>query len=87
MSQVTNTFCSFSGIVEVTEPPVPSGVWTNVPAILYGSEYADVPILSKPDLFTVCLSFYNPLGIEFMVNSVFEIFSFGQHKFSFPLYI
>ncbi|KAN0087320.1 hypothetical protein V8E54_001008 [Elaphomyces granulatus] len=55
MSQVANTFCSFSGIVE---------------AILYGSDYTEVPILSKPDLFTVCLSFYNPLGIEFMVSSV-----------------
>jgi hypothetical protein len=70
MSQVANTFCSFSGIVEVTEPPVTFGVWTNVQAILYGSDYTDVPILSKPDLFTVCLSFYNPLGIEFMVSSV-----------------
>ena len=70
MSQVANTFCSFSGIVEVTEPPVTSGVWTNVQAILYGLDYTDVPILSKPDLFTVCLSFYNPLGIEFMVSSV-----------------
>jgi hypothetical protein len=56
--------------VEVTEPPVTFGVWTNVQAILYGSDYTDVPILSKPDLFTVCLSFYNPLGIEFMVSSV-----------------
>jgi hypothetical protein len=42
----------------------------NVQAILYGSDYTEVPILSKPDLFTVCLSFYNPLGIEFMVSSV-----------------
>ena len=61
-------------------------VWTNVPAILYGSEYTDVPILSKPDLFTVCLNFYNPLGIEFMVNSVFENFPV-QPKFSFPPFI
>ena len=39
-------------------------------AYLYGTEYTDVPILSRPDLFTVRLSFYNPLWIEFTVSSV-----------------
>jgi len=70
VSQGSNTSCSFSCILEIAEPPVSSGSWTNVLAYLYGTEYTDMPILSRPELFTVRLSFYNPTGIEFTVSCV-----------------
>jgi hypothetical protein len=66
----SNTFCSFSCFLEVAEPPVFSDNTTSLLAYMYGTEFSDIPVLSRPDLFTAQVNFYNPSGTDFPVSSV-----------------
>jgi hypothetical protein len=72
MSQVANTSWFFSCLLEIAEPSVSSGFSTNVLAFMYGTEYSDVPVLSRPDLFTVHVNFFDPsvLATYFMTKEL-----------------
>ena len=71
MSQSGNTFCSFSCVLEISEPPSsPGGLAMEIPAAMYGTLYPDVPILSRPDIFTIKVNFFNALGAEFPLGSL-----------------
>jgi len=70
MSRVGNTFCSFSCVLEVSEPPASSGgLFLEIPTAMYGTLYSDVPILSRPEIFDIQVNFFNVLGSDFPVGS------------------
>jgi hypothetical protein len=70
MSRIGNTFCSFSCVLEVSESPASAGGLTiEIPTAMHGALYDDVPMLTRPDILDIRISFHNALGAVFPIGS------------------
>src|SRR6267378_8714313 len=66
-----NIFCSFSSLLEVAGPPAAShGSFVDMPTSMYGTTYTDVPVLYRPDPFSIRVNYYNGSGVDFPTGSI-----------------
>ncbi|KAN0083599.1 hypothetical protein V8E54_002687 [Elaphomyces granulatus] len=71
MSNSSNTFCSFSCVLEIVQSPLyPRPYSLEVATCMDGTTYSDVPTLSKPDLFGIQVNYFNASKNDFPVGSL-----------------
>ena len=72
MSHLSNTFCSFSCVLEITDPPSTSrrisfDIATCMDCTVYSE---DAPILSRQDLILIYVNYFNASNSDFPVGSL-----------------
>ena len=72
MSHLSNTFCWFSCVLEITDPPVSSrGFSFDIATVMDGIVYLeDTPILCRPELILIHVNFFNASNSDFPVGSL-----------------